>query len=335
LIALILAGGSGKRFWPLSTENKPKHFLKIFDNKSMLQITYERILSFINKDDIFIITPKIQKKLIKADLPDLSDHQIILEPLSMNTAACICYATSYLLQFYCENEVVFVFPADNFIPEVDKFKNSMIQSLIATKQNNLVVFGIKPTYPATGFGYIESDCLFHNNLFHVKQFKEKPDKDLANLFIKSSNFYWNSGIFSWNLKSILKQYSILQPKIIEIVNKILKTKSNIKKSLYTKIPNISIDIAILENSKLIVCKCDFVWLDVGNWKNFSELIKKDNNGNYFQSNGQAIDSNSNSVYSNKNIALIGVSNLVVVETKNNILILNKEDAEKVKLINLK
>ena len=189
MIALILAGGSGTRFWPMSTNKLPKQFLKLFNNKSMLQLTFERLEAIFCFEKIFIVTIKEQIPLIKEHIPNINDDNIIIEPFGMNTAPCISLSISYLKRKFDNNETVFVLPADHYIPNEQEFSSEIKQGIKYAENDVLLTYGITPTYPATGYGYIESGDDFQNGLFRVKHFKEKPDFCLASEFISKGNYF--------------------------------------------------------------------------------------------------------------------------------------------------
>ena len=331
--ALILAGGSGTRFWPLSTKSTPKQFLKLFNNKSMLQLTYERLLPSFNSENIFIVTIKDQIPLIKNHITDIKNENIIIEPFGMNTAPCIALSIIYLNNIFNSEERILILPADHFISDINLF-NSVIQTgMNEVKNDILLTYGITPTFPATGYGYIESEKKYNNEMFHVKHFKEKPNLELATEFLQKGNFYWNSGMFSWNLKTIIDAFKKYEPETLTITENVINNQDN---DLYATIPKKPIDIAIMEQAdNVVVMPVNFAWSDVGNWHSLSELMPKDENENYFKSPNYNSASVNNSVFSDKPVALIGVENLVVVETEDALLIVRKDLAESVKDVKIK
>jgi mannose-1-phosphate guanylyltransferase len=329
-----MAGGSGTRFWPLSREKLPKQFLKLFNDKSMLRLTYERLLSFIENKDIFIVTTKSQVALINEHIPELKETQIIIEPCGMNTAPCIALSSIYLKSLYDIEEKVLVLPADHYIADEKAFVKYMRVAMNESYSQKLLTFGIVPTYPATGYGYIEAGDEFLPAMFHVKHFKEKPDIELATQFLSKGNFYWNSGMFCWTIQTILESFKKYYQEILNIANEVSKETCPLKqKGIYQTIPKLPIDIAILEKAdNVIVMLVDFAWSDVGNWYSLSELMPKDEARNYKMGNGCLMSSEGNSVFSDKFIALVGVSDLLVVDTNDALLIINKDKAEQVKKV---
>ena len=334
MIALIMAGGSGTRFWPLSRENNPKQFLKLFNNKSMIRLTYERIIPFISPNDIYVVTTQSQVSLINEHIPELTPTQIIIEPCGMNTAPCIALSAIYLSRLYDSSEKMIVLPADHYISDSEAFRNSIKTAIELSNDENIITFGVTPTYPATGYGYIEAGEKISERMFLVKHFKEKPNLQAATEFLSKGNFYWNAGMFCWTIKSIITQFNLHCPEIISIASGTLNETeyANILKH-YLTMPKMPIDIAILEKSdNVFVLPVAYAWSDVGNWHSLSELQSKDENNNHFLYDSFSLDSCNNSVITNKFIALIGVSNLIIVDTDDSILILDKNRAENVKQI---
>ena len=338
MIALIMAGGIGTRFWPLSRESNPKQFLNILSDRSMIQMTVDRLLSKIKIEDIFIVTAASQVELTKQHLPDLPAENIIIEPFGMNTAPCIALSASYLARKYNESEKMIVLPADHLISLKDDFLASIEVGEESADLDNLVTFGIKPNYPATGYGYIEAGQKIDDLRFNVKQFKEKPDLETAKQFLEAGTFFWNSGMFMWKIETILQAYNDYLPKVSSVLEEI-NTKWN-KEGLqadfsdeYAKMPRIPVDIGIMEQAeKRVVIPVDYGWNDVGSWKALYDVSDKDDNGNVLQCQNEIIDAKDNYVNTDKFVSLIGVNNLVVVESDNAILIADKDHSEDVKKI---
>ncbi len=338
MIALIMAGGIGTRFWPLSRRTNPKQFLNIISEDSMLQMTVKRLQPKIKVEDIYIVTASSQVELTGKHLPCLPQENIIIEPFGMNTAPCIALSAQYLARKYNKNEKMIVLPADHLIAYKDDFLTSLELGSDSADKDNLVTFGIKPDYPATGYGYIEAGEKIDEQSFLVKQFKEKPDIKTAEQFLSSGNFFWNSGMFMWKIETILDAYKEYLPKVAQILEKI-----NVRwnedglladiSSEYKLMPRIPVDIGIMEQAeKRVVIPVDYGWSDVGSWKALYDISDKDNNNNVFRAEVQNIDSGSCYVSSSKPVALIGVKNLVVIETKDVLLISSKSKSEDVKKI---
>lgn len=335
MIGLIMAGGSGKRFWPLSRQEFPKQYLKITSDISMIGMTFKRLLEKIEKKNIFIVTSEDQVHLIKENISDISDENIIIEPIGMNTAPAVALSMKYLSERYNGNEVVFVGGADYEIGNLDEFIASLDLAEKAALHGDLVTFGVKPEYPATGYGYIEAGNKADFG-FKVKTFKEKPDEATAIEFLKDGNYYWNSGMFMWRLDAILEAYSRYLPKVYSLIEGI----GNIWKKegynadiseIYSKMPKIPVDTGIMEQAEnRIVIPVDYGWSDVGSWKSLYEISKKDSSGNVLKCDSFNIDSSCNYVNSQKYVALLGVKNLVVVDTKDVLLITDMDKSENVK-----
>jgi mannose-1-phosphate guanylyltransferase len=334
MIALIMAGGGGLRFWPKSTPTLPKQFINLFGDKSMIRLTYERVLSLFKPENIFIVTTADQKKLIQEHIPELSNHQIILEPCGMNTAPCIATATVYLSKIYSQNESVLVLPADHYIPDTKAFAESILTGMRSIKSKSIVLFGIRPTYPATGYGYIGSGDKYNADMFLVKHFTEKPDFYQAVALLAKGNYYWNSGMFSWKLGGIMENFKRYNKEILELAIQVCEaTDQNKKKKLYSKMPKLPIDIAIVEKAEnVLVMPVSFAWSDVGNWFSLSEQKPKDAQGNYFAGNGYVDIAKNNAIFSDKNVAIIGVSDVILVETEGSILLVRKDMAEQVRSV---
>ncbi|NQV18121.1 MAG: mannose-1-phosphate guanylyltransferase [Armatimonadetes bacterium] len=338
MIALIMAGGVGTRFWPLSRESNPKQFLKIVSDKSMIQMTVERLLNKIEIEDIFIVTAKSQVELIRKHIPELPEENIIIEPFGMNTAPCIALSALYLSRKYDKKETMIVLPADHLIKDEKAFLQSLDIARKSAEDEYLVTFGIKPDYPTTGYGYVESEQEISKNVFSVKQFKEKPDIKTAESFLKAGNFFWNSGMFMWKIETILKAFQNHLPEVASLLNRIsIKwdekgTCADISDQ-YTQMPKLPIDIGIMEKAeKRVIIPVDYGWNDVGSWKALYDVSQKDENKNVMNCESEIIESRNNYVNSDKFVALIGVENLIIVDTKDALLISRKADSEQVKEI---
>ena len=336
MIALILAGGVGSRFWPLSREDNPKQFLPIVSSDSMIRLTVDRLLKKVSIKDIYIVTAANQVEMVKHHLPDLNTQNIIVEPFGMNTAPCIALSLAWLENKYPEDETMLVAAADHLITDTKEFYNCVDIAQDTARQDMLVTFGITPSYPSTSYGYIESGELIGNKSFQVVSFKEKPDQKTAMMYLETDNFFWNSGMFIWNLKTIRKAFINLQPAIWELLEKIKADWQRYGKgsdftSLYKQMPRLPVDIGIMEKSdNIAVIPSSFGWSDVGGWKALHDLSTKDKNNNVSKRDFLAIDSSDNYIFSDKLISLIGVNNLVIVETEDSLLIADKDRSEEVK-----
>ena len=336
MIALIMAGGVGSRFWPLSKKSRPKQFLNIVGDKSMIKLTVDRLKPLIDIKDVYVVTSGEQKRLVLENLPDLPAENVIVEPFGMNTAPCIALSNLYLSKKYNKNETVVVLPSDHLIKDENKFRNYLELAEKGAKQDNLVTFGIKPDYPATGYGYIEADSPLFDEVYKVKSFKEKPDLKTAESFIKQGNYFWNSGMFIWKLDTIIKIYAQYQPEIMKLIDEISKIwdagDSDISLS-YKKMPKLPVDIAIMEKAdKKAVIPVEFGWSDVGSWEALYSILDKDDNGNIIKGKNITLESKNNLVVSNKFVSLIGIENVALIETDNAILLVDINKTQDVKKI---
>lgn len=339
MIALIMAGGIGSRFWPLSRENNPKQFLPIVSEKSMIRLTVDRLLPKIKIDDIYVVTAQNQLELVKKHLPELPSENIIAEPFGMNTAPCIALSLAFLQDKYEQSEKMLVAAADHLITDNAAFYECLNSAEKAAEENMLVTFGILPHYPATSYGYIERDIEILPEIFGVRRFKEKPDAQTAAEYLQKGSFFWNSGMFLWNLSSLSSAFRKLQPQIWSLllqIKKIFRERGfdTPIDHIYKKMPKIPIDIAIMEKSdNIALVPADIGWSDVGSWKALYDLSARDANENFFNNlASKTIDSKGNYVFSDKMVTLIGVTGLVVVETDDVILVMDKNRSEDVKKI---
>ncbi len=344
LTFLIMAGGSGERFWPLSTKEKPKQLLKIFSDKSLIRLAYERILPLVSKDQIFIATNEIQVPALKEDLPELDDTRIIIEPAFRDTAAAIAYGSTMISKYY-ENPTVVVLASDHLIANGDEFRNVIKLAEKEALNNNIVTLGIKPTYPETGYGYIEVSDSTLNKPTKSLGFKEKPKYEIANEYFKSGKYLWNSGMFIFKYETIMEALKIHSINHFETINEIkdlfsknegIKT-AELVKDKFMHFEKKSIDFAVMEKaSNIMVIPSEFGWNDVGNFLAFEELFDKDCNSNVIRNvKCISVDSNNNILVSDGNyqrVSLLGVSNMIVAVTKDNILICEKSKNQDIKKI---
>lgn len=340
---VIMAGGIGSRFWPMSTVQHPKQFLDVLGiGKSLLRMTYERMLLLAPNENIYIVTNAMYKELVKQQLPELSDGQILLEPERKNTAPCITYAAAKIYEIN-PNATLVVAPSDHLIMKEDVFA-SIVNTAITTATNNdrLVTLGIKPTRPDTGYGYIEfieGGDILPGQVKDVKHFTEKPNRELAEIFLKSGNYYWNSGIFVWKASTILHAMEKFKPALYELFTK-GKEKYNTSEeqayvnSSFAACEDISIDFAVMENAKNVdVVLANFDWSDLGTWGSLYSHLDKDYNGNAVIGENVHMINSENCIVNlpNNKLALIqGLENFIVVESDNMLMILNQHDEQNLK-----
>jgi mannose-1-phosphate guanylyltransferase len=338
MIAVIMAGGSGTRFWPQSRMAKPKQFLDVVGDKSMIRLTMDRLLEELPKEKIFVVTAESQVKLVKKHLPDLPSKNIIIEPFGMNTAPCIALSYAYIKRFAALTETMIVVPADHLITKVDVFWENINKSQELARGGNLVTFGIIPTYPATGYGYIQAGDKENDFSYQVAQFKEKPNYETAQEFLKAGNFFWNSGMFSWTLGTIEETYQKFLPQVTKVLDLIEAEWNKSGESadiseIYSQMPKIPVDIGIMEKAeKRAVIPVDLGWSDVGSWRALADVSPSDNNKNTIAGKSFVIDSQGNYIRTKKFVSLIGVEDMVLVETEDAILLAKKERSEEVKKV---
>ncbi len=343
--AVIMAGGVGSRFWPKSRARKPKQFLNILSSKSLIEQTIERINPLIPEKDILIVSNKNQTAELVQVLPKFPIQNIILEPQSKNTAPCIGLASLFIKRQQ-PDAVMVVLPSDHLIRDSDKFLDTLkigIESAYETK--GLITIGIQPTYPSTGYGYIqfvddEESELASKGVYKVKTFAEKPNLETAKKFIESGDFLWNSGMFIWRVDVILEEIKTYLPDIYEELMKIDEAIGkdefkNVLEQSYGRMKAISIDYGVMEKTnRAYVIKANFSWSDVGSWEEVYNLAPKDGNGNYVSSNPDNVillDVKNCLVEGNKTlIAMIGVEDLIVVSTEDAILICKRDRAQDVR-----
>lgn len=344
---LIMAGGSGERFWPLSTKENPKQLLSLVSKKSMIRETVDRILNLVDSDDIFIATNHIQLEGIKRELPELRDENIIIEPAFRDTAAAIAYGSTYISK-YEENPTITVLASDHIIDDVTGFTGALKLAEEEANKGFIVTLGIKPTRPETGYGYIKLENSTLNQVVDAKRFLEKPNYETALSYIEEGNYVWNSGMFIFKYNTIINELGKYVPNHIRIIEKIIPfiiNSSGIELSinievLFNNFERISIDYAVMEKSSLIKCiPVDIGWNDVGGFNSLDGLFSMDKNGNTIKDVKYIyVDSNNNIVLTDKEDSLvttIGINNTIIVDSRNGILVCDRAKTEKMKvLINL-
>ena len=316
--AIILAGGSGERFWPLSTPEKPKQFLEIFSDKSLIRETFERLNYKLEPKDIFVVTAEKHREQTLKELPELGIGNVILEPVARNTAPA-CFVGSLVAE---EDEVVFFLPADHYIPNKEKFWEVVERGIKAAEGNNgLVTMGIKPTRPETGYGYIEAGEEVGNGVMKVDNFREKPNHETALEYLKEGNYYWNSGMFLWKKDVFLEEMKRYNEDIYNTLKDINPKDVEEIRKVYSDLRKISIDYALMEKSeRVFTIMADYEWSDVGNWVSVREMEGYSDG----KDNVHLVDSENVFVKSNKNVGVVGVDGVVIIETENGILVA-KED----------
>lgn len=339
---VIMAGGIGSRFWPLSKSSFPKQFIDILGTgKTFIQETAERFLPLCPYENMVVVTNKEYKSIVIEQLPSIPEKNILLEPMRKNTAPCIAYANAFIKKLN-PNANIIVSPADHLILHNDKFIQIIKTGLDFIASNNaLLTIGIKPTRPETGYGYIQVNHDEQNTslIMRVKTFTEKPNHELAQFFLKSGDFFWNSGIFIWNLHTIDQAFEKNLPEVYHLFNEFSKAPLDDEKSLsyiYSECPNVSVDYGIMEKADNVhVIKSDFGWSDLGTWGSLFENLKKDKENNIIRGK-QIYTHNATDNFiqlPNNKIAVInGISNLIIVEHDNMLLISDKNKEQEIKTV---
>lgn len=338
-----MAGGIGSRFWPMSTPQKPKQFLDILGlGKTLLQMTFERLENIAPKENIYIVTNASYAEIVAEQLPQINKNQILTEPKRKNTAPCIAYAAAKIYNLNPE-AVLTIAPSDHLIVKEEKFThNIQIAIKTAVEKKGLLTLGIKPTRPDTGYGYIEfedSGDILGGQVKEVKHFREKPDKEVAEIFLKSGNYYWNSGIFVWKAETILNALKKFVPNLYALFspeNGFYNSPEEQAKinDCFEKCEDISIDYAVMENAKNVdVVLATFDWSDLGTWGSLYTHIEKDFNGNAVVGSHVHMLNSTNCIVNlpaNKLALIEGLDNHIVVESDNMLMILNKDDEQNLK-----
>jgi len=337
---VIIAGGSGSRFWPQSRKNKPKQLLKIINDETMIGLTYKRLKTISNADHILIVASKGLCLKIQKEIPEIPKENFIIEPSGKNTAPAIGLAALHVLQ-RDSNAIMGVYPADHLIQEENKFQDVIRKAQeMVKKKTSLITIGVKPTYAATGYGYIHYDPLEKNeisSIYKVKKFVEKPSKENAEILLNTGEYLWNGGMFIWKAKTILSEIKTLMPnlfKSLDLINKVIFTPKNVnelEEEWNTIIPE-SIDYGILEKSKNVyTIEADFKWKDMGSWKSLFSIHAKNKDQNYHEGDVISLKSSNNLIISpNRLTAVIGIDNLSIINLEDATLIVPHDDAESVK-----
>lgn len=341
--AIIMAGGIGSRFWPFSTHKKPKQFLDILGTgKSLIQLTFERLSKICPAEQIFIVTNEDYEDLINEQLPEIPKDNVLFEPVRRNTAPCVAYGC-YKIHDKNPNANILVAPSDHLILKEVDYLDAIQEAFDAcSKDDILVTLGITPTRPDTGYGYIQATDEFLPNsdkLLKVKTFTEKPDKELAQVFFESGDFSWNSGMFIWSSKSIIKSFEENMPEIHDLFKEGFGIYCTDKEhafinEIYAQCVNISVDYAILEKAKnVFVLPCDIGWTDLGTWGSLYNQVPKDEKENAVVGKSVKLYSSNKNVVSNptdKLMVIHGLEDYIVVNTEDALLICKKEDEQKIK-----
>jgi mannose-1-phosphate guanylyltransferase len=341
--AVIMAGGVGSRFWPLSTPEVPKQFLDVLGmGKSLIQMTFERLSQIAPAENIFVVTNESYKNLVVEQLPQMSAHNILTEPQRKNTAPCIAYAAAKICAINKDANLI-VAPSDHLILQSDKFERIVQVALKeSAAENCLVTLGIKPNRPDTGYGYIQFELngdLIAGSVANVRQFTEKPNRELAELFLKSGDYYWNSGIFVWKAETILTALEKFKPELHQLFTEKPEFYGSDSEQAYVNqcfevCEDISIDFAVMENAKNVkIVLADFDWSDLGTWGSVYAHLNKDVNGNAIVGGDVKVVDSHNCIINipqSRSALIQGMNDYIIVEANGKLLILSKKDEQKLK-----
>src|SRR5437868_13104456 len=342
MYALILAGGSGERFWPLSRRARPKQLLRLVSNKTLLEETLARLEDLVAPDNTLILTNTEQESAVRKLLGNFPKENIVAEPAKRDTAAAVALGTGWVAARENGASKV-VLPADHLIANRAAFQETLaLAADAAEEKGELVTIGIKPTWACPGFGYIEPGKPVRlrkrpdNDAVHrVLRFREKPNLDLAESFLRKGNFRWNAGMFVWSVPTVLREFNRQAPELADFISQ-LRAPENFEKALrerFSKLPRISFDYAIMEKAdRVLVVEASFDWDDIGSWRAVANYFQKDKQGNAANRAITTLKSTNNIVFEEDatTIALLGVHDLIVVRTQDALLICHRHEAERIK-----
>ena len=342
---VILAGGAGSRFWPISSEELPKQFLDILGcGRTLIQLTLERFNGLIPKENVWVVTAEKYREIVMEQLPEIPSGNILCEPCRRNTAPCICYVSWKIKKLNTKANIV-VSPSDHLVVDIQAFQSAIDDSLsFAAETDAVVTLGLKPTRPETGYGYIKADLTYSSsrkhNIFRVDEFKEKPTLEVAKEYIQSPNYLWNSGIFIWNVNTIMNAFRVYEPEVSSIFEGLMpyygtdKEQNKIDES-YPQCKNISVDYAILEKAEeIFVFPASFSWSDLGTWNSLREQSDMDKYGNVcIGDNIKLYDTYNTIVHTcnKKEVIVEGLDGYVVAEKEGKLLVCRLSEEQRIKL----
>lgn len=342
---VILAGGAGSRFWPISSEELPKQFLDILGcGRTLIQLTLERFNGLIPKENVWVVTAEKYREIVMEQLPEIPSGNILCEPCRRNTAPCICYVSWKIKKLNTKSNIV-VSPSDHLVVDIQAFQSAIDDSLsFAAETDAVVTLGLKPTRPETGYGYIKADLTYSSsrkhNIFRVDEFKEKPTLEIAKEYIQSPNYLWNSGIFIWNVNTIINAFRVYEPEVSSIFEGLMpyydtdEEQNKIDES-YPQCKNISVDYAILEKAEeIFVFPASFSWSDLGTWNSLREQSDMDKYGNVcIGDNIKLYDTYNTIVHTcnKKEVIVEGLDGYVVAEKEGKLLVCRLSEEQRIKL----
>ncbi len=341
---VIMAGGVGSRFWPMSTTEKPKQFIDVLGTgKSLLQLTVDRFKTIVDAQNVWVVTNQHYAAIVQEQLPDMPKDHILCEPCRRNTAPCIAYVSWRIKSKDAKANIV-VSPSDHVVMDVQEFRRVVENCLKFTSESDAIVtLGMKPSRPETGYGYIEANLsaqsLRNKEVFRVDSFREKPDLQTAKGYIKKNNYFWNAGIFIWNVNTIVNAFRMYQPSIAKIFEQMLPVYGTDKEQetinrMFPECENISVDYAIMEKAEeIFVCPADFGWSDLGTWGSLLQQSKKDLYGNacigpdinLFETHNCMIHTTEE-----KKVVVQGLDGYIVAENNDTLLICKLSEEQRIK-----
>ena len=341
---VIMAGGVGSRFWPMSTAARPKQFIDVLGTgKTLLQLTVERFGTLIDPKNIWVVTNRDYVSIVKEQLPDMPEDNILCEPCRRNTAPCIAYV-SWRIKAQDPKANIVVTPSDHVVMNIQNFQRVIEQCMEFTSESDAIVtLGMKPTRPETGYGYIQADLsaasLRNKEIFRVDSFREKPDLETAQEYIKKNYYFWNAGIFIWNVSTIVNAFRIYQPKLSKIFEQLLPVYGTPEEQAaideqFPKCENISVDYAIMEKAEeIFVCPADFGWSDLGTWGSLLTQSKRDLYGNACIGKDISLFETTNCIIhttEEKKVVVQGLDGYIVAEKDNTLLICKLAEEQRIK-----
>jgi mannose-1-phosphate guanylyltransferase len=342
IYALILAGGSGERFWPLSRRTRPKQLLRLVSKTVLLEDTIARLDGWVPPERILVLTNVEQEAAVRDLLKGLPAENILAEPAKRDTAAAVALGTGWVA-IRDHAATMIVLPADHVITDRKAFRETVTLAATAAEETGgLVTIGIKPTWACPGFGYIEHgepvrlrNGMDKGAVHRVVRFREKPNVDLAESFLRKGNFRWNAGMFVWSVPSLLSEFNRHAPELADFISQLRAVGefANVLRERFTNLPRVSFDYAVMEKAdRVLVVEANFDWDDVGSWSAVAKYFRKDQHGNAANCETTTIDSTNNIVFDQEGatVALLGVHNLIIVRTGDAVLVCHRHDAEKIK-----
>ena len=341
---VIMAGGVGSRFWPMSTQDRPKQFIDVLGTgKTLLQLTVERFGNMVPAENLWVVTNERYADIVREQLPDMPAENILCEPCRRNTAPCIAYV-SWRIKSKDPKANIVVTPSDHVVTNVQEFQRVISECMTFTQDcDAIVTLGMKPSRPETGYGYIQADLsspsLRNKQIFRVDSFREKPDLQTAELYIKKNNYFWNAGIFIWNVSTIVNAFRVYQPKLAKIFEALLPVYGTAQEQeaineQFPKCENISVDYAIMEKAEeIFVCPADFGWSDLGTWGSLLSQSRRDLYGNALIGPSINIYDSHNCIVhttQEKKVVIQGLDGYIVAENDDTLLICKLSEEQRIK-----